>query len=124
MHSSQDSLVRNVETVINVNELLRLQEQVHKVQATSEIYNYIVRITSATRNHNEIMLGGSPRSSVAMLLCSKAYALMANRDYIVPDDVKTIAPYVLAHRLIPYRTSARKQIIELIDTILKKIPVA
>jgi MoxR-like ATPase len=123
MHNSQDSLVYNVDTIITVNELLKLQEMVHKVQASSEIYNYIVRITSATRNHNDILLGGSPRSSVAMLLCAKANALMSNRDYIIPDDVKTVAPYVLAHRLIPYRTSGRKQVLELIDSVLKKVPI-
>jgi MoxR-like ATPase len=123
LHNRQESLIYNVDTIISVTDLLKLQEQVHKVQASSEIYNYIVRITSATRNHNEILLGGSPRSSVAMLLCSKANALMANREYVVPDDVKEVAPFVLAHRLIPYRTSNRKQLLELINTVLKKIPV-
>lgn len=124
MHSSKESLVHNVDTIITINELIKLQELVHEVKATVEIYNYIVRITTATRNHNEILLGGSPRSSVSMLICSKANALMSNRDYIIPDDVKAVVPYVLAHRLIPYRTSARKQMLELIDSIMKKIPIA
>lgn len=123
MHNSKESLDYNVDTIITVNELLKLQELVHKVQVSTEIYNYIVRIITATRNHSDILLGGSPRSSVAMLLCSKANALMSNRDYIIPDDVKTVASFVLAHRLIPYRTFARKQIIELIESVMKKIPV-
>lgn len=120
----EHSLVNNVDTIISLGEILALQSQVHQVQATNEIYNYIVRITSSTRHNSEIMLGGSPRSSVALLLCSKAYAMISNRDYIIPDDVKTVAPYVLAHRIIPYRTSARKQVLEMIDGIINKIPVS
>lgn len=117
------TLVVNVDTIISIQEVLKLQEMVHQVHATPEIFNYIVRISNATRNNNEVMLGASPRSSVAMLLCSKAHALMENRDYVVPDDIKTVAPFVLVHRLLTYRTSARKQILELIDGILKKVPV-
>lgn len=121
---NKSSLVNNVNTIIDIEEIIKLQDLVHTVKATGEIFDYIVRINSATRSHNEIMLGASPRASVAMLNCSKAYALMENRDYIVPDDVKTVAPYVLAHRIIPYRTMVRRQVVELIETILNRISVS
>lgn len=124
MHSLQQSLVFNVDTIISINDLMGLQEKVQKVQASNEIYDYIVRIITATRNHNEIMLGGSPRASVAMLSVSKAIALMDNRNYIVPDDIKLAAPFVLAHRIIPHRTSSRKQVLELLDNIMKRVSVA
>jgi len=97
---------------------------VNKVEATNEIFDYIVRINSATRNHSDIMLGASPRASVSMLTCSKAYALTEGRAYITPDDVKAVAPFVLIHRIIPHRTLSRKQIAELVDKIISKIPVS
>lgn len=123
LHSTKKSLSDNVSTIINVTELVKIQELVYKIEATSEIHDYIVRIVSATRNHNDIMLGASPRASVAMLICAKAYALMANRTYVTPDDIKAVVPYVLAHRILTYRTFTRPQILELIDSIVKKVPV-
>lgn len=123
-HNKQQSLVDNVDTIINIQQLLEVQEMVNKVEATNEIFDYIVRINSATRNHNDIMLGASPRASVAMLTCSKAYALTEGRNYVTPDDVKSIAPFVLIHRIIPHRTLSRKQITEMVDKIISKIPVS
>ncbi|MFN8575291.1 MAG: MoxR family ATPase [Candidatus Sericytochromatia bacterium] len=123
-HNKQQSLVDNVDTIINIKQLLEVQEMVNKVEATNEIFDYIVRINSATRNHNDIMLGASPRASVAMLTCSKAYALTEGRNYVSPDDVKSIAPFVLIHRIIPHRTLSRKQITEMVDKIISKIPVS
>lgn len=123
-HNKQQSLVDNVETIVNINQIVDLQEMVNKIEANNEIFDYIVRINSATRNNNEIMLGASPRASVAMLSCSKAYALMQNRSYVTPDDVKTVAPFVLIHRIIPHRTLSRKSVTELVDKIIGKIPVS
>lgn len=123
-HNKQQSLVDNVDTIINIKQLVEVQEMVNKVEATNEIFDYIVRINSATRNHNDIMLGASPRASVAMLTCSKAYALTEGRNYVSPDDVKSIAPFVLIHRIIPHRTLSRKQITEMVDKIISKIPVS
>ncbi len=124
LHSGQEQLVFNVETIISVEEILKLQEIVHNVKATKEIYDYIVRIMTATRNHPDIMLGGSPRASVALLALAKAHAIISGREYIVPDDIKIVTPYVLAHRLILYRAVTRKQILELIDKLLKRVPAA
>jgi MoxR-like ATPase len=123
-HNKQQSLVDNVDTIINIQQLLEVQSMVNKVEATNEIFDYIVRINSATRNHSDIMLGASPRASVSMLTCSKAYALTEGRAYITPDDVKAVAPFVLIHRIIPHRTLSRKQIAELVDKIISKIPVS
>lgn len=123
-HNKQQLLVNNVDTIININELLEVQDIVSRIEASSEIFDYIVRINSATRSNSEIMLGASPRASVAMLTCAKAYALTESRSYVTPDDVKAVAPYVLIHRIIPHRTLSRKQITEMVDKIISKVPVS
>lgn len=123
-HNKQQSLVDNVETIVNINQIVELQEMVSRIEASNEIFDYIVRINSATRNNSEIMLGASPRASVAMLTCAKAYALTQNRNYVTPDDVKTVAPFVLIHRVIPHRTLSRKSVSELVDKIISKTPVS
>ncbi|MBC7474814.1 MAG: MoxR family ATPase [Candidatus Sericytochromatia bacterium] len=120
-HSKDKYLVSNVETVLSLEELIELQKMVYKVEASNEILQYIVKIASATRDNTDIMLGASPRSSVAMLTCAKAYALMNSRNYVIPDDIKAVAPYILAHRILTYRASSRKQVLELISNIMKKI---
>lgn len=121
-HSTQQNLSDNVDTIISIEELIQLQNTVQKVESSNEIFDYIVRINDATRNNNDIMLGASPRASVAMLVCAKAYALTENRSYVTPDDVKHVAPYVLTHRIISHRSLSRKQVMELIDKILAKVP--
>ena len=120
-HSTQQNLSDNVDTIISIEELIQLQNTVQKVESSNEIFDYIVRINDATRNNNDIMLGASPRASVAMLVCAKAYALTENRSYVTPDDVKHVAPYVLTHRIISHRSLSRKQVMELIDKILERL---
>lgn len=121
-HSQQLHLDDNVDTIISINQLIELQKSVQNIEASNEIFDYIVRINNSTRNNTDIMLGASPRASVAMLSSAKAYALTENRGYVTPDDVKSVAPYVLTHRIMPHRSLSRKQIIEIIDKILAKVP--
>ena len=64
------------------------------------IFNYIVGLATASRNSDELVLGGSPRASIALLLASKTYAALQGRDYILPDDVKSLAPHVYRHRIL------------------------
>ena len=63
------------------------------------IVDYIVQIVTATRNNPDIVLGSSMRGSIALNALSCAYALYNGRDYVIPDDVRYLAPYVIAHRL-------------------------
>lgn len=93
---------------------------------SDEIYLYIVQIAEATRNHAEILLGVSPRGSQALLRTSQAYAAISGRDYVVPDDVKTMVRPVLAHRLITRHIgseSGRPVVFRLLDDIIGRIPV-
>lgn len=81
-------------------ELLYLQQSVREVSMDKGIKHYIVKLVSQTRSYSSIQLGASPRGSIALMKASQAYAFIHGRNYVIPDDVKFLAPYVLAHRLI------------------------
>jgi len=70
------------------------------------VRGYIVRLVQATRTHRDLALGASPRGSLGLYRASQALAVLRGRDYVLPDDVKHLAPYVLTHRLIVKPESA------------------
>lgn len=86
--------------VFNANELAEIQGIVSKVKIEDQILHYISQITTKTRNHAKLYLGGSPRASLSMLKASKAFAAIRGRDFVIPDDIQFVAPHVLNHRLI------------------------
>jgi MoxR-like ATPase len=86
---------------ITPDEIRSLQIQCQQVRVEDSIQRYIVNLIRATRHDDEVHLGVSPRGTVSLLKAAKALAFIDNRDYAIPDDVKTLAPYVLAHRMIP-----------------------
>lgn len=81
------------------SDVIRLIDDAEKVTVSDLVAAYIVSLVSATRNHSEIKLGSSPRGSIALKRISRAYALFCGRNYVTPDDVKLMAPYVLGHRV-------------------------
>jgi MoxR-like ATPase len=98
--TSGDHPIDSVEAIMEKEELIELQKQVNDIFISQAIQRYIVDIVSGTRNHNKVYLGASPRGSIALMKAAKAYALIHDRDYVVPDDVKYLAPFVLSHRII------------------------
>ncbi|ACL70650.1 AAA family ATPase [Halothermothrix orenii] len=92
--------VESIEPVVSDSEFLKLQEQVKKIHVTDSIKNYIVEIVRATREHQALELGVSPRGSLGIFKLSQAWAAIQGRDYVIPDDVKVVAPYVLKHRMV------------------------
>jgi len=80
--------------------IIESQKAIENVYVSDEILNYIVNIVRATRKHNYVEVGVSPRGTLALLKISRVKAVIDGRDYVIPDDVKEIAPHVLAHRLI------------------------
>ncbi|WP_195572614.1 AAA family ATPase [Paenibacillus sp. 1001270B_150601_E10] len=80
-----------------IEEVQRLVEQVHMDDA---IGSYIIDITRRTREHAHVLLGASPRASIALMQAAKAYAWLSGREYVSPDDVKMLVPHVLGHRLV------------------------
>ena len=92
--------IQEIEAVMSVEELLTLQQYVKKVYVEDGVKSYIVDIARATRNHQNVYLGVSPRASIALMKAAQAYAFMQNRDFVKPDDIKYLAPFVFGHRLI------------------------
>jgi len=97
---SAASPLDDLEPVTDVDEIIRLQQVVKAVYVDSSIVDYVVDIVTETRKDPMLALGASPRASLAFTKALRAYAFLNDRDYVLPDDVKVLAPYVLCHRLI------------------------
>ncbi len=114
------SIARNltdIEQVLSMNDILSLQAQTNEVHLHEEIIRAVSNIVRQTREHQDITLGASTRSGIAFLKCLRAYALVKGRTYVIEDDVKDIARWVLEHRLI-YRNKEGKQ--KALDAIILK----
>ncbi|WP_099157725.1 AAA family ATPase [Virgibacillus ndiopensis] len=98
--TAKDHPIEQISAVIDKDELVNIQEQVKSVYIDKNVQHYIVNLTSGTRRHPAIYLGVSPRGSMALMKAAKAYAYIHARDYVIPDDVKYLAPFVLSHRII------------------------
>jgi len=111
--------ISQLEPVMNPDELSELQKKVRNVFVSDEVKKYIVDIASATRNHPSLLLGMSPRGSIALMHFSMALAFMDGRDFVLPDDVKKAALYVIPHRVIQSAESRLKR--EKKEDIVKEI---
>ena len=89
-----------VNEVISKEELLSMQKEVNEIKVSSLIYQYIAMLSDATRRHDMIQLGISPRGSLALCRMAKASAFLAGRDYVVPEDVQDVVKDVFRHRLV------------------------
>lgn len=101
-HHANASLVKleSLAPVLTKEELLSLRRLMEHVFVDRTLLQYIALIVQQTRASKAVYLGASPRASVAMMQASKAYALLQGRDFVTPEDIKFVAPYVLQHRLI------------------------
>jgi MoxR-like ATPase len=89
-----------LEPVTTPDEVRALQDQRRRIRVEPDVRDYVVRVARATRSHNEIELGASPRATLALYQSSQAWAAIQGRDYVLPDDVKYLAPHVLTHRMM------------------------
>lgn len=92
--------VEKLEAVMTDQEFIELQDDVKKVHVDQKLRKYIVSLVNQSRSHSDLELGASPRGSIALMKMAQAWAVVNERDYIIPDDIKEIAAAVLAHRLI------------------------
>lgn len=101
-HHGNSALLKldEVASVITRDELLSLRRLTDRVFVDRTLMHYIALIIQQTRTSKAVYLGASPRASVALLQASKAYALLQGRDFVTPEDIKFVAPYVLQHRLL------------------------
>jgi MoxR-like ATPase len=90
-----------IQGIIPAQELLAIRREVDNVYLTDEVYEYIVALARATRTHDLIELGVSPRGTIAMAKMAKAVAFLSGRDFVIPDDVTEIFPSVAGHRIVP-----------------------
>ncbi len=121
----QQHPLEELEQVVEVGELISAQRAIRTVHVDKLIREYIVSLVAATRRHEDVYLGASPRGSLSLQIASQARAAIGGRDYVIPDDVKALAEATLAHRLI-LSPSARIRSADtrsVIGEILRNVPV-
>jgi MoxR-like ATPase len=119
----QDSA--DLEPAIAPAQLLQLQAAVEQVHVSEAIERYIVSISAATRQHSQVQVGVSPRGSLALYQLSRAHAMVHERDFVLPDDIKAMAPAALAHRLLlkPELWVRGVQAEQIVRELLAQLPV-
>jgi MoxR-like ATPase len=117
--------LQHIEQVVEAAELIDAQQAIRNVHVERLVKEYIVAIVSATRSHDDVYLGASPRGSLALQVASQARAAISGRDYVIPDDVKALAETTLAHRLIlnPAARVRNADTRSVIAEILRNTPV-
>ena len=92
--------LESLTSVVTAEELDSVRKETAAVHVSNAILDYIVRLTTANRQSNDVLMGVSPRGTLALMYAAKAHACLMGRDYCIPDDVKTVASAVLTHRII------------------------
>jgi MoxR-like ATPase len=117
--------LEDLRPVTSANELQALQQSVRGIHVDAQIQRYIVHIVGQTRDHSDVYLGASPRGSLALMRAAQARAMLAGRDYVLPDDVKVLASSALAHRLImnPEARMRNTTAQGVIAQVLQEVPV-
>ncbi|MFT5431108.1 MAG: MoxR-like ATPase [Myxococcota bacterium] len=92
--------VPSVRPLLQPAEIIAFSEAAQKVFVSEELMDYIVRLVTHTRQHPKVMLGASPRASLALMNASRVRALLDGRDFVLPDDLRFLVPYILGHRVI------------------------
>jgi len=117
--------LQDLQPVTFPEELLAMVKERQQIKVEESVRDYIVRISMATRQNHDIQLGASPRATMALYQVSQAWAAIQGRTFVLPDDVKSLAPHVLCHRLI---IAAQAQLRgrtaeELVRDIVASVPV-
>jgi MoxR-like ATPase len=114
-----------LEAVVTTEDVLACQQAVRQVRVDEKISRYVVEIMRATREHFDILLGGSPRASMALSRCAQAFAAINGYGFVLPDDVKQVLPFVLGHRVIlrPESRLRKKTVPAILEEILNSVPV-
>ncbi len=131
---AKNTIKIQVNTLTNADEIFRMQRFIDTIKTEERLKKYIVRLVHATRNPEKfalkdlkpyIQFGASPRATISLLLSARAYAVLQNRNYVLPEDIKAIAPYVLNHRmLLTYQAEAEGiSSYDLVAKLLEKIPI-
>ncbi|MCR5808736.1 MAG: MoxR family ATPase [Clostridiales bacterium] len=118
-----NDIIEELEPVVTAEETLRLRAGLDSIELSPVVLGYVMDIIEKTRSDSRFNIGSSVRGTIALCRTSRAYAAFSGRDFVTPDDVKTLAPYVLAHRL-HYRTAAESgQAESIFESMLNEVPV-
>ncbi len=117
--------LERLEPVVSAADLVACQRAVRAVHVDEKVRRYLMQIVHETRTHDELSLGASPRASLALFRTGQAMAAILGRDFVLPDDVKRVAPAVMTHRLIVRPESRLRKVTgaQIVDEILGEIPV-
>jgi MoxR-like ATPase len=115
--------VEKLGPVITATEVLRMQEEADRISVDESLIDYLLTIVNITRGNDKIRLGASTRGAQFLLKAAKANAYCEGRGFVVPEDIKHVAPYVLGHRLILKRQTYISDAVRVIREILDKVPV-
>jgi len=115
----------DLQPVAEVEELLAIQELVKTMYISAPVKRYIVEIVRATRENSDVYLGASPRGSLGLFRAGQAVAAMHGRDYVLPDDIKFLAEYVLAHRMVVQPAARLRNLAadQIVHEVLSNLPV-
>ena len=120
----KDLPIETLEPVAAGEELLAAREEMKEVYVHPLVLSYIAKIAQESRTDSHVLSGVSPRGTIALLHAAQAYALISGRDFAAPEDVKALAVPVLAHRIVPDRSSQMGNAnAEIIKSILDRVPV-
>jgi MoxR-like ATPase len=115
--------ILELQPVVSIDEILVAQEAIRHVHVSEPVKRYIVEMVRETRDHPEVYLGASPRGSLSLFRAGQAQAALKGRDYVLPDDIKKLAPYILPHRVVVSPAarltdlSSTKIVREILDTL-------
>ncbi len=115
-------MVESLPAVLTPPELHQLQQQVLTIHAADPLLNYVQDLIAATRSGRWFLQGLSPRAGIAVVRAAKAQALLAGRDYVAPDDVQSILPQTIAHRLVPTGDAGRGPV-EQVRAMIESVPL-
>lgn len=119
-----DEPIKQLTAFFSKEEIIELQEQVKQVKVSSVVEDYIIEIVHLTRNHEEIELGVSPRGTLALMRAAQGAAFINGREYVTPEDVKKMAPYVISHRLVlTMEGSLKKTNKQIVTEVLARVVV-
>ena len=110
--------------VVDASTLIAMQRAVEEVAVEDSVGRYMVELATATREHAHVLVGASPRGSLALMLMARAVAAIAGRDFVVPEDVKRVAIAALAHRITlrPEMWLKRVDSAQIVSTVLANVP--
>lgn len=117
--------LETLESVVTPADILDMQDAVRTVRVEDSVRRYVVNICRGTRDHEDILLGASPRATMALYRTAQARAAINGRDFVIPDDVKEIAPYVLTHRLVvnPQTRLRGREPEDIVGDVINTVPV-